>query len=46
MNRYTSLILGIVNAVYAVINMSNQKLDILLINIIICVLCFGYCLED
>lgn len=46
MSRYTSLILGIVNAVCAVINMSNQKLDILVINIIACVLCFWHCLED
>lgn len=41
MNEYFTLVLGIVNAAYIVVNIINQKWDILVLNIIACVLCLG-----
>ena len=41
MNKYFTLVLGIVNAAYIVANIINQKWDVLLVNIIICVLCLA-----
>lgn len=41
MNKYFTLVLGIVNAAYIVANIINQKWDVLLVNIIICVLCLS-----
>lgn len=41
MNKYFSLALGVANAVCIVINIINQKWDVLVLNIIACVLCFG-----
>lgn len=40
MSKYISLALGIANAVCIVVNIINQKWDILVLNIIACVLCF------
>ena len=41
MNKYFPLALGIANAACIVVNIINQKWDILVINIIACVLCLG-----
>nr|DAF82129.1 MAG TPA: hypothetical protein [Bacteriophage sp.] len=41
MSKYFSLTLGIANAACIVINIINQKWDVLALNIIACVLCFG-----
>lgn len=41
MSKYFSLSLGIANAVYIVANIINQNWDILVINIIACVLCLA-----
>ena len=41
MNKYFSLALGVANAVCIVVNIINQKWDILAFNIIACVLCLG-----
>jgi hypothetical protein len=41
MNKYFSLVLGIADAVCIVVNIINQKWDILVLNIIACVLCLG-----
>ena len=41
MSKYFSLVLGIADAVCIVVNIINQKWDILVLNIIACVLCFG-----
>nr|DAS77350.1 MAG TPA: hypothetical protein [Caudoviricetes sp.] len=41
MSKYFSLVLGVANAVRIVVNIINQKWDILVLNIIACVLCFG-----
>ena len=41
MSKYFSLVLGIANAVCIVVNIINQKWDILVVNIIACVLCLG-----
>ena len=41
MSKYILLALGIANAVYIVVNIINQKWDILVLNIIACVLCLG-----
>ena len=41
MSKYFSLALGIANAVCIVVNIINQKWDILVFNIIACVLCFA-----
>lgn len=41
MSKYFSLALGIANAVCIVINIINQKWDVLALNIIACVLCLG-----
>lgn len=41
MSKYISLALGIANAVCIVVNIINQKWDILVINIIACVLCLA-----
>lgn len=41
MSKYFSLVLGIANAVCIVVNIINQKWDILVLNIIACVLCLG-----
>lgn len=41
MNKYFSLALGVANAVCIVVNIINQKWDILVLNIIACVLCLG-----
>mgnify|MGYP000055365406 CR=1 FL=1 len=41
MSKYFSLALGVANAACIVINIINQKWDVLVINIIACVLCFA-----
>lgn len=41
MNKYFLLALGIVNAVCIVVNIINQKWDVMVLNIIACVLCLG-----
>lgn len=41
MSKYISLVLGVVNAVCIVIDIINQKWDVLALNIIACVLCLG-----
>lgn len=41
MSKYFSLVLGIADAVCIVVNIINQKWDILVLNIIACVLCLG-----
>lgn len=41
MSKYFSLVLGIANAVCIVVNIINQKWDVLALNIIACVLCLG-----
>lgn len=41
MNKYFTLVLGIADAVCIVVNIINQKWDILVLNIIACVLCLG-----
>jgi hypothetical protein len=41
MSKYFSLVLGITDAVCIVVNIINQKWDILVLNIIACVLCLG-----
>lgn len=39
MSKYFLLVLGVANAVCIVVNIANQKWDILVLNIIACVLC-------
>ena len=41
MSKYFSLVLGIADAVCIVVNIITQKWDILVLNIIACVLCLG-----
>ena len=41
MSKYFSLVLSVANAVCIGVNISNQKWDVLVINIIACVLCLG-----
>lgn len=41
MSKYFSLVLGIADAVCIVVNIINQRWDILVLNIIACVLCLG-----
>lgn len=41
MNKYFALALGIANAVCIVVNIINQKWDVLVLNIIACVLCIA-----
>ena len=41
MSKYFSLGLGVANAVCSVVIISNQNWDILVLNIIACVLCLG-----
>ena len=41
MNEYFTLVLGIVNAAYIVVNIINQKWDVLVLNVIVCVLCIA-----
>lgn len=41
MSKYFSLALGITNAVCIVVNISNQKWDVMTLNIIACVICFA-----
>lgn len=41
MSKHFSLVLGIADAVCIVVNIINQKWDILVLNIIACVLCLG-----
>jgi hypothetical protein len=41
MSKYFSLVLGIADAVCIVVNIINQKWDILVLNIIACALCLG-----
>ena len=41
MSKYFLLALSIVNAVCIVVNIINQNWDILVLNIIACVLCLG-----
>lgn len=41
MNKYFSLALGVANAACIVVNIANQKWDVLVLNIIACVLCLG-----
>lgn len=41
MNKYFLLALGIADAACIVVNIINQNWDILVLNIIACVLCFG-----
>lgn len=38
MNKYFSLALGVANAARIVVNIANQKWDVLVLNIIACVL--------
>ena len=39
--EYFTLVLGIVNAAYIVVNIINQKWDVLVLNVIVCVLCIA-----
>lgn len=39
MNKYFALVLVIVNAVCIVVNIINQKWDVMTLNIIACVIC-------
>lgn len=41
MSKYFSLALGIANAACIVVNITNQNWDILVLNIIACVLCLA-----
>ena len=41
MSKYISLALGIANAVCIVVNIINQKWDVLVLNAIVCVLCIA-----
>lgn len=41
MNEYFTLVLGIVNVAYIVVNIINQKWDVLVLNAIVCVLCIA-----
>lgn len=41
MNKYFALVLAIANALCIVVNIINQKWDVMTLNIIACVLCFG-----
>ena len=41
MSKYFSLALGVANAVCIVVNIINQKWDVMTLNIIACVLCLG-----
>ena len=41
MSKYFSLVLCVANAVCIVVNIISQKWDILVLDIIACVLCFG-----
>lgn len=41
MSKYFLLALGVANAVCIVVNITNQKWDVLAMNIIACVLCFA-----
>lgn len=41
MSKYFSLALGIANAVCIIVNIINQKWDVLALNIIACVLCIA-----
>ena len=41
MNKYFALVLGIANAGCIVVNIINQKWDVMTLNIIAFVLCFG-----
>lgn len=41
MNKYFALVLGIANAGCIVVNIINQKWDVMTLNIIACVLCLG-----
>lgn len=41
MSKYFLLVLGVVNAGCIVVNIINQKWDVLVINIIACVLCLA-----
>ena len=40
-SKYFSLVLGVANAMCIVVNIINQNWDILVLNIIACVLCLG-----
>lgn len=46
MNKYFSLTLGITNAVCIVVNIITQNWDVLVVNIITCMLCFYCFVED
>ena len=41
MSKYFSLVLGIADAVCIVVNIINQKWDVLVLNVIVCVLCIA-----
>lgn len=41
MNKYFALSLSIVNATCIVVNIINQKWDVMTLNIILCVICFA-----
>lgn len=41
MNEYFTLVLGIVNAACIVVNIINQKWDVLVLNVIVCALCIA-----
>lgn len=41
MSKYFSLALGVVNAVCIVVNIINQKWDVMTLNIIACVICIA-----
>ena len=41
MNKYFALVLSIANAGCIVVNIINQKWDVMTLNIIACVICFA-----
>ena len=41
MNKYFALVLSIVNVVCIVVNIINQKWDVMTLNIIVCVICIA-----
>ena len=41
MNKYFALVLSILNAACIVVNIINQKWDVMTLNIIACVICFA-----
>lgn len=41
MNKYFALVLSIANAACIVVNIINQKWDVMILNIIACVICIA-----